>query len=79
VQLLLARTVGAEQASRIGNQTGGRVFLFVYTDHFWRDCHSRQAKGVEFVREPAEPPYGIVAVFEDRYGNLWGLVQLRSA
>jgi catechol 2,3-dioxygenase-like lactoylglutathione lyase family enzyme len=74
-RLLLARAVGEEQSSRIGNQTGGRVFLFLYTDDFWRDYHSYSAKGVEFVREPKEESYGVVAVFRDLYGNLWDLVQ----
>jgi len=77
-RLLLARAVGEEQASRIGNQTGGRVFLFLYTDDFWRDFHAYQAKGVVFVRAPKDEPYGTVAVFSDPYGNLWDLVQLRS-
>ena len=72
--LLLARAVGEEQASRIGNQTGGRVFLFLYTDDFWRDYHSYRGKGVEFVREPKTESYGTVAVFRDLYGNLWDLV-----
>jgi catechol 2,3-dioxygenase-like lactoylglutathione lyase family enzyme len=74
-RLLLARAVGEEQASRIGNQTGGRVFLFLYTDDFWRDFHAYKAKGVVFVREPREESYGIVAVFKDLYGNLWDLLQ----
>lgn len=74
-RLLLARAVGEEQASRIGNQSGGRVFLFLYTDDFWRDYHAYQAKGVVFVRPPQQQPYGIVAVFRDLYGNLWDLVQ----
>jgi len=74
-QLLLARAVGAEQATRIGNQTGGRVFLFLYTDDFWRDYHAYTAKGVVFVRAPKAAPYGTVAVFKDLYGNLWDLVQ----
>ena len=73
--LLLARAVGAEQLSRIGNQTGGRVFLFLHTDDFWRDYESYRTKGVVFVREPAEESYGTVAVFKDLYGNLWDLVQ----
>lgn len=73
--LLLARAVGDEQSSRIGDQTGGRVFLFLYTDDFWRDFHSYRAKGVVFVREPKEEPYGTVAVFKDLYGNLWDLLQ----
>jgi catechol 2,3-dioxygenase-like lactoylglutathione lyase family enzyme len=74
-RLLLARAVGDEQASRIGNQTGGRVFLFLYTDDFWRDFHAYKAKGVVFVREPKEEGYGTVAVFRDLYGNLWDLVE----
>jgi catechol 2,3-dioxygenase-like lactoylglutathione lyase family enzyme len=77
-RLLLARAVGDEQSSRIGNQTGGRVFLFLYTDDFWRDFRTYQAKGVVFVREPAEESYGTVAVFKDLYGNLWDLVQPRT-
>ena len=64
-RLLLARAIGEEQASRIGNQTGGRVFLFLYTDDFWRDFHTYKAKGVVFVREPREESYGTVAVFQD--------------
>jgi len=73
--LLLARAVGEEQSSRIGNQTGGRVFLFLQTDDFWRDYHGYREKGVVFVREPRTESYGIVAVFRDLYGNLWDLVQ----
>ncbi|MEP7133278.1 MAG: VOC family protein, partial [Acidobacteriota bacterium] len=76
--LLLARAVGDEQASRIGNQTGGRVFLFLYTDDFWRDFHSFKAKGVIFVREPKVEGYGTVAVFQDLYGNLWDLFEPRA-
>ena len=74
-RILLARAVGEEQSSRVGNQTGGRVFLFLYTDDFWRDYRAYQAKGVAFVREPKTEDYGIVAVFRDLYGNLWDLVQ----
>ena len=77
-RLLLARAVGDEQASRIGNQTGGRVFLFLYTDDFWRDYRMYRAKGVIFVREPKEEAYGTVAVFKDLYGNLWDLVELKK-
>ena len=77
-RLLLARAVGEEQATRIGNQTGGRVFLFLYTDDFWRDYRAFQAKGVIFVRDPKEESYGTVAVFQDLYGNLWDLVQPRT-
>jgi catechol 2,3-dioxygenase-like lactoylglutathione lyase family enzyme len=74
-RLLLARAMGEEQASRVGNQTGGRVFLFLYTDDFWRDFHAYKAKGIVFVREPKEEGYGTVAVFKDLYGNLWDLLQ----
>jgi catechol 2,3-dioxygenase-like lactoylglutathione lyase family enzyme len=77
-RLLLARASNGDQASRIGNQTGGRVFLFLYTDDFWRDFRAYQARGVVFVREPKEEPYGTVAVFQDLYGNLWDLLQPRS-
>lgn len=78
-QLLLARASNAEQSSRVGNQTGGRVFLFLYTDDFWRDYKLYQTRGVVFIREPKEEPYGVVAVFEDLYGNLWDLIELRAA
>ena len=77
-QLLLARAVGEEQSSRIGNQTGGRVFLFLHTDDFWRDYHAYKQKGIIFVREPKEESYGTVAVFQDLYGTLWDLVQLKD-
>ena len=73
--LLLARASTAEQAAHVGNQTGGRVFLFLYTDNFDRDYANYKAKGVAFVREPKEEPYGTVAVFRDLYGNLWDLIQ----
>jgi catechol 2,3-dioxygenase-like lactoylglutathione lyase family enzyme len=75
-RLLLARAVGPEQASRVGNQTGGRVFLFLHTDDFWRDFETFKAKGVTFVREPKREGYGTAAVFKDLYGNLWDLIQL---
>lgn len=75
VSLLLARASKPEQETRIGNQTGGRVFLFLGTDDFWRDYHRMQTDGIRFVREPREEAYGIVSVFEDLYGNLWDLVQ----
>lgn len=75
--LLLARASKEDQVSRIGNQTGGRVFLFLSTDDFWRDYRAMRAQGIRFVREPREEPYGIVCVFEDLYGNLWDLVQHR--
>lgn len=73
--LLLAKGVGESQKNRIGNQTGGRVFLFLYTDDFWRDYREMQVKGISFVRPPLEESYGIVAVFEDLYGNLWDLLE----
>jgi catechol 2,3-dioxygenase-like lactoylglutathione lyase family enzyme len=74
-QLLLARASTESQRSRIGSQTGGRVFLFLYTDDFERDYAAYKSRGVKFVREPKVEEYGTVAVFEDRYGNLWDLVQ----
>ncbi|HSU26763.1 MAG TPA: VOC family protein [Chitinophagaceae bacterium] len=73
--LLLAKGLGDEQRSRIGNQTGGRVFLFLRTDDFHRDHKAMLEKGIRFVREPKTEEYGIVAVFEDLYGNLWDLIQ----
>ena len=75
--LLLARAANPEQSSRIGNQTGGRVFLFLHTDDFWRDYQLYRSRGVEFLAEPREEPYGVVAVFLDCYGNRWDLVQRR--
>jgi catechol 2,3-dioxygenase-like lactoylglutathione lyase family enzyme len=77
-KLLLARAVNPEQSARIGNQTGGRVFLFLQTDDFWRDFNAYKQKGIVFVREPAEQSYGTVAVFQDLYGNLWDLVQFKE-
>ena len=74
-QLLLARASNDEQRTRIGAQTGGRVFLFLYTDDLARDVARYKAAGITFVREPREQPYGTVAVFEDLYGNLWDLLQ----
>ncbi|MED1951727.1 VOC family protein [Brevibacillus centrosporus] len=76
--ILLARASNPEQESFIGNQTGGRVFLFLNTDDFWRDYEEMVARGIEFVREPQEGPYGTVAVFKDLYGNLWDLLQLKE-
>ncbi|MGH7578099.1 MAG: VOC family protein [Longimicrobiales bacterium] len=73
--LLLARAATPDQARYIGNQTGGRVTFFLSTDDFWRDYEGMRARGVEFVRPPAEAAYGTVAVFRDLYGNLWDLVQ----
>jgi catechol 2,3-dioxygenase-like lactoylglutathione lyase family enzyme len=76
--LLLAKAVTPEQSSRIGNQTGGRVFLFLHTDDFCRDYRAMTAKGVKFIRPPSEESYGTVAVFEDLYGNKWDLLQLKA-
>jgi catechol 2,3-dioxygenase-like lactoylglutathione lyase family enzyme len=75
--LLLARASKLEQEPFIGNQTGGRVFLFLNSDDFWRDYNNMLAKGIEFVRPPKEESYGTVAVFKDLYGNLWDLLQLK--
>jgi catechol 2,3-dioxygenase-like lactoylglutathione lyase family enzyme len=74
-RLLLARATNALQQSRIGDQTGGRVFLFLYTDDFWRDYNAYKNNGVIFVREPKSEDYGTVAVFQDLCGNLWDLIQ----
>ena len=73
--LLLAKAVGEKQKNSIGNQTGGRVFLFLNTDDFWRDYKAMQEKGVSFARPPVEERWGTVAVFEDLYGNLWDLIE----
>lgn len=73
--LLLAQAANAEQQSRIGNQTGGRVFLFLHTDNFDRDYNAFRARGVTFVRQPEVQAYGKVAVFQDLYGNLWDLIE----
>ncbi len=75
--LLLARATTPEQEAAIGKQTGGRVFLFLSTDDFWRDYEAMRAAGIHFVREPSEAPYGTVAVFADLYGNLWDFIQPR--
>jgi catechol 2,3-dioxygenase-like lactoylglutathione lyase family enzyme len=77
--LVLARAATPEQAARIGDQTGGRVFLFLHTDDFWRDYRDMQSRGVRFTEEPREEAYGTVAVFLDLYGNRWDLVQPRQA
>lgn len=77
-RILLARAVGDEQESRIGNQTGGRVFLFLYTDDFWRDYNNYVQRGIEFTRQPSTEEYGTVAVFRDLYGNLWDLIEVRN-
>jgi catechol 2,3-dioxygenase-like lactoylglutathione lyase family enzyme len=73
-QLLLAKAVGEKQASRIGNQTGGRVFLFLHTDNFQRDYDDLLAQDIRIIREPSEEVYGTVCVFADLYGNLWDLI-----
>ena len=73
--LLLAKAANGEQQTRVGNQTGGRVFLFLNTDNFWRDFNNLKKNGVTIVREPSEEVYGTVAVFADLYGNLWDLIQ----
>jgi catechol 2,3-dioxygenase-like lactoylglutathione lyase family enzyme len=75
--LLLARAATPEQAARVGDQTGGRVFLFLRTDDFWGDYRDMQSRGVRFVEQPREEAYGTVAVFLDLYGNRWDLVQPR--
>lgn len=75
--LLLAKAVNEEQKKSVGNQSGGRVFLFLKTDDFWRDFHQMKSVGIEFVREPSEEVYGTVAVFKDLYGNLWDLIEDR--
>jgi lactoylglutathione lyase len=77
--LLLARAATPEQESRIGNQTGGRVFLFLHTDDFWRDYQTLRSRGVKFESQPRQEPYGTVAVFVDLYGNRWDLVQALSS
>lgn len=76
--LLLAQAATPEQESRIGDQTGGRVFLFLHTDDFWRDYAAMRARGVHFLEEPRSEPYGTVCVFEDLYGNKWDLIQPKS-
>lgn len=77
-KVLLAKASMPEEISRVGNQTGGRVFLFLHTDDVWRDYRSMAARGVKFVRGPRVEPYGTVAVFEDLYGNRWDLLQLTT-
>lgn len=76
VTLLLARASKPEQEPFVGNQSGGRVFLFLNSDDFWRDYNNMKSKGIEFVRDPKKQDYGMVAVFKDLYGNLWDLLQL---
>jgi len=76
--LLLAKASKPEQEPFVGRQSGGRVFLFLGTDDFWRDYEEMRALGIHFVRDPKDEPYGTVAVFEDLYGNLWDLIQLKG-
>jgi len=73
--LLLARAVGDHQLSAVGNQSGGRVFLFLHTDDFWRDHEAMKAKGITFIEVPRKEAYGTVSVFLDLYGNKWDLIQ----
>jgi catechol 2,3-dioxygenase-like lactoylglutathione lyase family enzyme len=73
--ILLARAANDHQATRVGDQAGGRVFLFLYTDDFWRDFNAYKSQGVSFIREPKTEAYGTVAVFEDLHGNQWDLIQ----
>jgi lactoylglutathione lyase len=73
--LLLAQATNPKQISRIGDQTGGRVFLFLQTDDFWRDYPILKARGLNFIKEPRQEPYGTVAIFEDLYGNRWDFIQ----
>jgi len=76
--VLLAKASGSGQSAFIGNQTGGRVFLFLSTDDFWRDYRQMTERGIKFTRDPVEQPYGTVAVFEDLYGNLWDLIEYKA-
>jgi catechol 2,3-dioxygenase-like lactoylglutathione lyase family enzyme len=76
--VLLAKASKPEQEPFVGNQAGGRVFLFLNSDDFWRDYNEMTSKGIEFVREPKEQSYGTVAVFKDLYGNLWDLLELKE-
>jgi catechol 2,3-dioxygenase-like lactoylglutathione lyase family enzyme len=78
-RLLLARASTPEQQAHIGAQTGGRVFLFLHTDDFWRDYKRYKSAGIVFVREPKTEPYGTVAIFKDLYGNLWDLVERQES
>jgi catechol 2,3-dioxygenase-like lactoylglutathione lyase family enzyme len=75
--LLLAKATTEDQRKRVGDQTGGRVFLFLHTDDFWRDYHDLRSRGVRFTEEPRSEDYGTVAVFEDLYGNRWDLLEAR--
>ena len=73
--LLLAKAADEKQLASVGNQTGGRVFLLLFTDDFWRDYNKMVERKINFIRHPKEEPYGTVAVFEDLYGNMWDLLQ----
>jgi catechol 2,3-dioxygenase-like lactoylglutathione lyase family enzyme len=77
-KLLLAKAKGDLQAQRIGDQTGGRVFLFLRSDDFWRDYHAYQARGVQFLETPREESYATVVVFQDKFGNKWDLLQPKA-
>ena len=77
-KILLAKASDLEEASHIGNQTGGRVFMFLHTDNFQQDYQAMTERGVKFNEKPREEPYGTVAVFEDLYGNKWDLLQLKA-
>ena len=76
--ILLAKAANEEQKSRVGNQTGGRVFMFLHTDDFWRDYNAMLANDVKFIWPPVEEAYGTVAVFEDLYGNMWDLLERKK-
>ena len=76
--LLLAKASSPEQLLHVGNQTGGRVFLFLHTDDFWRDYNRMKENGVHFLEEPRNEPYGMVVVFEDLYGNKWDLLEMNT-
>lgn len=75
--LLLAKATTPDQTAAVGRQTGGRVFLFLHTDDFWRDYNAMQAAGVKFLEQPRHEPYGTVVVFEDLYGNKWDFIEPR--
>ena len=77
--MLLAKAIGGAQLSAVGNQSGGRVFLFLHTDDFWRDFKAMKAKGIRFIRAPQKEAYGTVAVFEDLYRNKWDLIEPSQA
>ena len=77
-RLLLAKATTPEQSAHVGNQTGGRVFLLLHTDDFWRDYRRMEAAGATFCETPREEAYGTVVVFQDLYGNKWDLLQLKA-